>query len=312
MIDVGNKPTTLRAARARAVLFAGPESIQALREGRVPKGDPLEVARAVAALAVKNTPQWIPYCHPIRIDWVGFEHHIHDDRITLEVSVRAVDRTGVEVEAMAGASAAVLVVYDMLKMLDDTLSIGGIELLEKRGGKSDFRKLRPERITAGVLVMSDSIAAGFKEDTSGRVIRERLEHEGLAVQRYAVVPDDSDQIVSTLLSWIDDDGIQLVLTTGGTCFGPRDNTPEAMRQVIEREAPGMVETARSYGQARTPFSMLSRGLAGMRGGSLIVNLPGSKGGVTDSLDALMPGVVHAFRMLRGEGHDDASGNREPS
>jgi molybdenum cofactor synthesis domain-containing protein len=139
-----------------------------------------------------------------------------------------------------------------------------------------------------------------------------LEQEGLAVKRYAVVPDDPDQIVSTLLSWIDDEGIQLILTTGGTGFGPRDNTPEAMHRVMEREAPGIVEAARSYGQARTPFSMLSRGQAGIRGGSLVVNLPGSRGGVADSLDALMPGVVHAFRMLRGEGHDNHPRDVKPS
>ena len=96
--------------------------------------------------------------------------------------------------------------------------------------------------------------------------------------------------------------MDLVLTTGGTGFGPRDRTPEAMAAVIEREVPGIPEAARAHGAERTPYSMLSRGRAGLRGSTLIVNLPGSSRGVAESLDALFPGILHAFKMIRGGGH----------
>ena len=304
MIDVGHKPTTLRTATARAVLKAQPATLDRVRARTVPKGDCLEVAKGCAALAAKNVANTIPYCHPIRIDWVRTTYELFDDLVHIDVTVHAVDRTGVEVEAMAAASQAALVIYDMLKMLDDTLSIEGIHLLEKRGGKTDWNKIDPARIRAAVLVSSDSISAGKKEDRSGGIIRERLEERGLDVVAYEVVPDEIDAITTTVKRWIDDEGVRLVLTTGGTGFGPRDRMPEAMDAVIEREAPGIVEAARAHGQMRTPFSMLSRGRAGARGDALVVNLPGSTGGVSDSIDAILTGVIHAFKMLRGGGHED--------
>ena len=304
MIDVGHKPTTLRTATARAVLKAKPATLDHVREGTVPKGDCLEVGRACAALAAKNVANTIPYCHPIRIEWVGTAYEMFEDTVHVDVTVHAVDRTGVEVEAMAAASQVVLVWYDMLKMLDDTVSIEGIRLLEKRGGKSDWNKIDPAGIKAAVLVSSDSISAGHKEDRSGRIIQERLSDRGLEVVAYEVVPDEFEAITSTVKRWIDDEGVRLVMTTGGTGFGPRDRMPEAMDAVIEREAPGIVEAARVHGQMRTPFSMLSRGRAGARGDALIVNLPGSTGGVSDSIDATLTGVIHAFKMLRGGGHED--------
>jgi molybdenum cofactor biosynthesis protein MoaC len=303
VIDVSHKPTTLRSATARAVLHAAPASIAQIREGTVPKGDPLEVARAATAVAVKSTPLMIPYCHPVRIDWVHTEFEIAEGTIQVDVTVKAVDRTGVEVEAMTGASTAALVLYDMLKMLDDTLWIEGVRLLDKRGGKTDRRGAHAEKVDAAILISSDSIAKGEKRDISGLIIRRRLEAAGLRVVDQQVVPDDIGSIVRVVREWIDQDGVGLIVTTGSTGFGPRDRIPEAMDQLIEREAPGIMEAARMHGQRRNPYSMLSRGRAGARGDSLIINLPGSQGGVGDALDALIPGVLHAFEVLRGGGHE---------
>ncbi|MCP4143983.1 MAG: MogA/MoaB family molybdenum cofactor biosynthesis protein [bacterium] len=156
---------------------------------------------------------------------------------------------------------------------------------------------------AAVLVLSDSIAAGKKKDLSGLMIRDRLEAEGMTVADYRIISDDQQGIIEQLCSYADNDGYQLVITTGGTGFGTRDYVPEAMSSVVEREVPGIPEAARAHGQDRTPFSMLSRARAGIRGGTLIVNLPGSRGGVSDSLDAVFPGLIHAFKMLRNEPHD---------
>ena len=302
MIDISHKDPTLRTATARARVFMAPETVAAVKEGRVPKGDPFEVAKATAVQAVKGTPQIIPYCHPIAVTGVTVAYEVDEQGVLIDVGVRAIDRTGVEVEAMTGASVAALVFYDMLKMIDDSLSIGSTVLLEKRGGKTDFRKVDPTGVSAAVLVLSDSIAAGAKQDLSGLMIRERLEAEGVTVADYRVISDDRQGIVDQLRAYADQ-GLNLVITTGGTGFGPRDHVPEAMAEVVEREAPGIPEAARAHGQERTPFSMLSRGRAGVRGSTLIVNLPGSRGGVADSLDALFPGLIHAFKMLRGEAHE---------
>ncbi len=304
MFNINRKGTSLRTATARSVLHLSPATVAIIAAGEVPKGNPLEVAKVATIQAVKNTPQIIPYCHPIRVDGVEVDFEQGAETIVADVTVTGVDRTGVEVEAMTGAAVAALTLYDMLKMVDDDLRIGEVRLLQKRGGKSDFRKFDHSRLRAAVLVLSDSIAAGKKQDLSGLMIRERLETEGLQVADYAIVSDDPAGIEERLCRYADEDRLDLVITTGGTGFGPRDNAPEVMSRVIEREAPGITEAARAHGQARTPLSMLSRARAGIRGHTLIVNLPGSRGGVSDSLDALFPGLPHAFKMLWGGGHED--------
>jgi cyclic pyranopterin phosphate synthase len=308
--DVSRKFTTLRTATARAELTAAPATLARLRAGDLPKGDPLPVARVAAVQAVKDTSRLIPYCHPLPIEHVEVGFDVGEDRITVDVAVKAIARTGVEMEALTGASVAVLTLYDMMKMVDDRMRIAGVELVRKRGGKSDFREDgRAAALRAAVLVASDSVAAGEKEDASGRLIVERLAAAGVQVADYRVVPDEGADIAAAVRGWADDDGLDLVVTTGGTGFGPRDGTPEAMDGVIEREAPGVAETLRAFGQDRTPYSMLSRGRAGIRGRTLIVNLPGSRGGVGDALDALLPAVFHAYKMLHGGGHP-ADGDRK--
>lgn len=302
MRDVSKKIKTLRTAVAQATLKASPATIALIHNGGIPKGDPLPVAKVAAIQAAKNTSQIIPYCHPLPIEYVGVDFHLGADAIVTTVTVKAIYKTGVEMEALAAASVAALTLYDMMKMLDDEMEISGVKLLDKKGGKSDYKQEYDQPLRAAVLVMSDSISAGKKDDLSGKVIVERLKAEGVIVVDYKVVADDLDKIVETLLAYADVQKVDLVMTTGGTGLSPRDCTPEAMKGLIEREVPGIAEAARAYGQERTPYSMLSRGVSGVRGNTLIVNLPGSKGGVADSLDALLPAILHSFHVLSGGGH----------
>ena len=310
MKDISKKFSTLRTATARATLRLSPQTIAKIRDGAIPKGDPLPVAKVAAVQAAKETSRIIPYCHPLPIEFVGVEYEIGERTIRVDVLVKAIAKTGVEMEALTAASAAALTLYDMMKMLDAGMEIEKVTLIEKRGGKSDFRDLPkggPRR--AAVLVISDSVSAGTKSDRSGRLIVERLESEGIKVEKYEIVPDEPDMIVERLSGYSDSEHLDLVLTTGGTGFSPRDKTPEAMSKVIEREAPGIPEATRAYGRDRTPYSMLSRGRSGIRGTTLIINLPGSSGGVAESLDALFPGLLHGFGMLAGGGHDKKKDKR---
>jgi molybdopterin adenylyltransferase len=164
----------------------------------------------------------------------------------------------------------------------------------------------------GILTVSDGCARGEREDRSGAAIAAWAAERGYEIAAREVVPDEAVRIVSALESWSDELGLDLVLTTGGTGLAPRDVTPEATRSVLDREAPGIAEEIRRRGLPATPYATLSRGLAGLRGATLVVNLPGSTGGVRDGLEVLGPLVEHAVRLARGESttHTPAGGRRE--
>lgn len=307
MRDISHKVYTQRIATAAAVLHCSPATIAKIHARETPKGDPLEISKAAAIQAAKNTPLILPYCHTVPLDFVGVSYELNETRIEVTVTVKAQHKTGVEMEALTAASAAALNLYDMLKMLDGEMEIVGVRLVSKKGGKRDWQQPHADRLRAAVVVMSDSIAAGEKDDRSGSIIVNRLDAEGLQVVDSQVVPDDPAQIEPLLRHYADELDIDLVITTGGTGFGPRDNTPEVMERLIEREAPGIAEAVRAFGQRRIPYAMLSRARAGLRGKTLIINLPGSPGGVRDGLDALLPALLHAFPMLEGAGHPERDG-----
>lgn len=311
MRDISHKISTLRTAQAKSILRASPSTIQLIREGKIPKGNVLEAARVAAIQAAKNTSQIIPFCHPIPIDWVNVEFNLDEDSVSIVTTVKAIYKTGVEMEALTAASVAALTIYDMAKMLDDLMQIETISLIGKTGGKSDLEHLSKPRYTAAVLVMSDSASKGVSEDRSGKLIKKRLEHLGFDVKEYLILPDEESAIVPAVLKCADDLEVNLVITTGGTGISPRDNTPEALSHLFDRDVPGIAEAARSFGQQRNPYSMLSRACAGIRENTLILSLPGSVSGVEDFLDAIFPAVLHAFPMLRGEGHGDHDDHHTP-
>jgi len=298
--SVTEKPTTLRRALAAARVRTTADTIARMQSNDLPKKDVLIVARVAATAAVKKTADLIPYCHPIPIDSVEVRFDVGEDSVEISASVEAIWKTGVEMEALTAASTAALTVYDMLKPVDKEIVIESIRLVKKKGGKSSFKDAPPPGFKAAVIVTSDGTAAGKREDKSGRIITERLRSFGVE-PRYEVLPDDQDKIVSLLRELIAD-GADLIVTTGGTGLGPRDVTVEATQQVIERELPGVSEAGRSYGQSRTPYSMLSRGLAGVAGKTIIINLPGSSKGAEETMSAIFPGIFHAYPMLRGGGH----------
>jgi molybdenum cofactor synthesis domain-containing protein len=163
----------------------------------------------------------------------------------------------------------------------------------------------PRDARAVVVTASNRASAGVYEDRSGQALTEGLRALGFAVEGPHVRPDDVDALVEVLRAAVDG-GTDVVLTTGGTGLSPTDVTPEATRQVLEREAPGIAEAVRRYGEAKVPTSVLSRGLAGTAGRTLIVNLPGSTGGVRDGLALLGPLLPHIVSQLRGGDHDPAT------
>jgi cyclic pyranopterin phosphate synthase len=190
----------------------------------------------------------------------------------------------------------------MLKPLDKKIEIHSIKLLEKKGGKTDISYNENNVINTAVIVCSDSVYAGTKEDKSGKIIIEKLKKYNCKTNQYFVVPDEVVAI-QAYVKKLCAEGYQMIILTGGTGLSPRDITPEAIEPLLDREVKGISETIRNYGQQRMPYAMLSRSIAGIIGQTLVITMPGSSRGAAESVDAIFPQVTHIFKMMRGASHD---------
>lgn len=303
MVDITHKSNTLRIATALAIVqVSSNETIQAIESGSVPKGDVFAMSKAAGLLGVKKTPQLLPDCHPMPIEFTGIDFEISGLDVKILCTVKTIYKTGVEVEAMHGASVVALNMYDMLKPIDKGVEIRAIKLLDKKGGKSQFKDRFRKDLTAAVVVCSDTISEGQKEDKAGKAIIEKLEACGVVVSDYSIIPDEKELIQQKARDH-EKAGIHLVIFTGGTGLSMRDVTPDALVEIIDRRIPGIEEVIRAYGQDRTPYSMLSRSLAGTMNDTLILALPGSTKGATESMDAIFPPVLHLFQIFKGIRHD---------
>mgnify|MGYP000187057056 CR=1 FL=1 len=305
MIDISAKFPTLRSATASARLELQAATLARIAANDLPKADPLVVARWAGIQAAKRTSDLIPACHHVALEWIDVACTCCPEESCIAIRATAVadHKTGVEMEAMVAASVAALTLYDMLKPLDDKMYIREVRLEEKHGGLK--RSHRPSHAGAAtVIVISDSAAAGRREDRSGPAACAALKALGFACGPPCIVSDDPDAIAGAV-SAACNTGADLVITSGGTGLGPRDNTPRALRTVFEREAPGIAEWLRAYSRHRTPHAVLSNGVAGVRGTTLIIAVPGSPRAVEECLTALAPVIHHALDMLHGGGHPEA-------
>jgi len=303
MVDITHKIKTLRIATAQAIVtVSAAETIAAIEAGTVPKGDVFAMSKAAGLLGVKKTPELLPDCHPMPIEYTGIDYKIDGLSIIVNCTVKTIYKTGVEVEAMHGASVVALNMYDMLKPIDKGVAIEHIKLLEKSGGKSSFKNRFRKDLSAVVIVCSDTISEGQKEDKAGKAIIKKLEECEVSISDYVIVPDEK-AIIREKAQTYANQKVDLVIFTGGTGLSQRDVTPEALDDIIERNIPGIEEAIRSYGQERTPYSMLSRSVAGTIQDTLVLALPGSTKGATESMDAIFPSVLHIFGILKGARHD---------
>ncbi len=308
MVDVSGKDVSARAARASGRVRLSAAAVAALRAGEVPKGDALAVARIAGIQGAKRTPDLIPLCHPIGLHGVTVDLAVTDDGVDITATARTADRTGVEMEALTSVSVAALALIDMIKAVDPAAVITDVRVDEKTGGKSGPWH-RPASygfgegvVRALAVTVSNRAAAGVYPDRSGPVLVDLLRRAGCEVVDGPLVIPDGEPVEEALRDSISA-GYDVVVTTGGTGLTPADLTPEMTRRILDREIPGIAEAIRMAGaNAGVPTAILSRGIAGLAGRTLIVNLPGSTGGVKDGMAVLSRILEHAVDQVHGGDH----------
>ena len=321
MIDVGRKRPTRRRAVACGTVRMNRTAFDAIRNGTLPKGNVLALAEAAGIMGAKNTPTLIPMCHTLPLDQVTIHCDMDEQDCCITVYAQAVAfaKTGVEMEALAGVNAALLTIWDLTKGTDPNLSIEGIRLLIKTGGKSGIwvnpdgipawlEEQLPEAAflkgkSAAILVMSDRASKGEYKDESGICLKTLLSEAGADIKAYEIIPDEADKIEQAVLKICREQKPDLLIASGGTGPGPRDVTPDVLTKISDRMLEGLGDVLRTESLYYTDTAWLSRMTACMVGTTFVVAFPGSPKAVKECWDILSPFLGDALDKIKKQGFE---------
>jgi len=299
MVDITEKIPSIRIARAEGKIILREETIDNIKNNKLPKGNVLTTAKIAGICAAKKTWDIIPMCHQLDLSFIDIKFEINKGEIIIYSIVKTREATGVEMEALSAVSTAALTIYDMCKAVDKCMMIKSIKLLDKIGGKSECAiEYKPN---VGIITMSDSIFAGDSEDKSGPILLKGFTDFGCKVDHKKVLPDGSNELIKTIESWIEDN-VELIITTGGTGLSPRDLTINILENNFDSKLSGIEQALHAYGRVNKKTAMLSRLSAGVIKNTIVICLPGSIDAVKDALRLLIPTIFHSFHMIKGEKH----------
>jgi cyclic pyranopterin phosphate synthase len=330
MANVTEKTSNARRAIAKGWIKMAPATAKLLAERKLPKGDALVMAEVAGIIGVKKTTEILPLCHPLPIESVRVRCVPEVDGVEVSCEVMTTYKTGVEMEALMGVNAALLCIYDLTKPVDPVLTIHNVHLLMKEGGKSGLwqnplfpqatslptaQSPNPERpinqtcghkktlqgLKTAVLTVSDRCSRGEAEDSSGPLLKKLLEERLAEVLWTDLVPDEISEIQASICRFCEQ-GADLILSTGGTGFSPRDLTPEALEPLLDRKIDGFGELFRAEGFKRTPMSYLSRSVSGFIEQTLVIALPGNPKACKDGVEILGHLIPHAIHIAKGGQH----------
>ena len=304
MVNVAMKLATFRLAQASAFLRMQPKTIAALRDKTLPKGEAFTVAQIAGIQAAKETHRLIPLCHTLESRNISVHFSIETKGVRIYSEVQTIAPTGPEMEALVACTVAGLTLYDMCKAIDRSMTLESVRLDKKLGGKSEIKTEGLQGKTAVILTLSDRASRGIYADKSGPAALQKLRPLGFKILHKEIVPDDLKKVSSKIKNFCDKLKPDLLLTLGSTGLSVRDIAPEAAALAIDRLVPGIPETLRAQFFPHHPASaFLSRSIAGFRGPTLILNLPGKPSAVEECLNLLTPAFSHIFKTASGQGHE---------
>ncbi|WP_132054098.1 cyclic pyranopterin monophosphate synthase MoaC [Pseudocnuella soli] len=293
MFYITGQSQKLHKAIATSVLrLSALETLDDIEQSGLSLQTLFEGARLAGLRAAKNTSAFVPHFHPVPVTYTAIDFEIKGFDIIIEAAVHALARTGVTLQAMHTATVAALHLYAILHPFDTGIEIGTTRIVSATEYDPALHWPR-NPIRAAVVVCSNAVAMGVKEDKAGRSILAKLKDFSISCDAYAVITDDVDAIQQKAKSFADQ-GFQLLIFCGGTGMLQSDKTPDAIAPLLQRQMPAIMEAARAYGQERTPFALFSRGVAGFISDTLVLTLPGSSRGAAETIDALFPEVLALF------------------
>lgn len=324
MIDIGEKKETHRRAVASGIFKAKPETIEKIILKSLPKGDVLQLSEIAGIQGAKLTSTLLPLCHPLPLTSVRVWTKARPDQIQVYCEAKTYGKTGVEMEALCGANAALLCLYDLTKGVDPVLEIGQVQLEIKEGGKSGFwmnpnsnfveqkndstqlLQQKLHNMTAKVLVLSDTCYAQPTADQSGAKITEWLKSRGATVGASSILPDDKKQLKESLHKILQTKSTQILITSGGTGISERDITPEVMREICYeysgKEIIGLGELMRKNTAQYNKNAWLSRASVFAAQGLLMITLPGNPKAVEECLNEIVDFIPHCLHVMGGGKH----------
>ncbi|MHA6247364.1 molybdenum cofactor synthesis domain-containing protein [Pontibacter sp. CAU 1760] len=312
MHDLTHSSTKLHEAHARGILFCGAPTQQSLQAQACTVAGMFGMARAAGFLGAKASPQLLPSTHTPALDgleltfeWLDAAQHasmfpetvLQRSGIVVTGQAKSIGRAGIDMQILTAVTVAILELYNSLRVQDAQLEIGQVRLLDLPAQRHRKGKYFATPPICAVLSCSDEKAAGRRPDTSGLLARQLLEEAGAHVAHYTLLPDDRRQLQQQIKAWVHE-GVGFIFTTGGTGLGPQHTAVAAVEELLDKRADGIVAAMRSHGQERSPLAMMSQGVAGVIGSTLVVTLPGSSNGVRESLEAILPAVFQARNMVR--------------
>ncbi len=297
MKDISYKNPTYKYAKAQGKVVLDKETVFLVKNNKIKAGNVLETAKNCGIIAAKKTSDILIHSHSTSIDFVDIQTNLTETELVITCEVKAVAKSGIESNALTGVTNALLNAADMLRCICKTTVIQDIKIVFSSGKGKDFVRKRVNPVKTAVLMVSNPLYDGKKKDNTTEQIVDFLKKQQAKVE-YSVILKEDEDILKNEMEKLINDNFELIVVAGSVSLNSKGITPKVTKEIIDEEFPGLSEAMRKFGKERTPYAMFSKEVCGVKGKTIILNIPGNSQGSIESLSALFPGLFKAFSMMK--------------